>query len=134
MHSSLAGDTRGHGTAPRRYLLVGAGCAVLNQCILIGMDAAGFSATAAVLASFILVTPIAYSFHARWTFRTGHSPARLARFIAGLLANPLVAMFMVWLLREPCGLPMIVTAPVATVLMMILNYLSARWALLHQRP
>lgn len=118
---------------PRRYLVVGAICALLNNIILIGCDAAGLHYAISILLTFVLVLPVSYFVHARWTFRVPPSRLAFSRFIGGSVSSLIVASFAVWLFRGELKLPMLIAAPLATLAMTIYNYLMTRWAVAHNR-
>jgi putative flippase GtrA len=113
---------------PARYLVIGLGCALLNNAILIGADLAGLHYTAATLVTFVTTVPVAYFAHALWTFSATLSWAGFLRFVAGSLSSLLVAAATIALLRGALGLPMVIAAPLATVAMTLYNYLMTRWA------
>jgi putative flippase GtrA len=118
---------------PSRYLVVGAFCALLNNAILIGGDAAGLHYAVCILLTFVLVLPASYLVHAWWTFRVPASWPAFGRFIGGSISSLVVASFAVWLFKGALELPMLIAAPVATVAMAIYNYLMARWAVTRGR-
>lgn len=118
---------------PSRYLVVGASCAVLNNIILIAGDAAGLHYAVAILLTFILVLPLSYLAHAFWTFSAVLSWEAFGRFLMGSLLSLGVASVAVGLLKGGLQLPMLVTAPLATVAMTIYNFLMTRWAVAKHR-
>jgi putative flippase GtrA len=118
---------------PSRYLVVGAFCALLNNAILVGGDAAGLHYAICILLTFVLVLPASYLVHAWWTFRVRATWAAFGRFIGGSISSLAVASFAVWLFKGALGLPMLIAAPLATVAMTIYNYLMARWAVTRGR-
>lgn len=117
---------------PSRYLVIGVTCAVLNNVILISGDFAGLHYAASVFLTFLFVLPASYLAHAYWTFDVALSWPALGRYVLGSLASLAVASFLIWLMRGVFGLPMVVTAPLATIAMTIYNYLMARWAIRHR--
>jgi putative flippase GtrA len=113
---------------PARYLAVGAICAVMNNIILIAGDAAGLHYWSAVLLTFVLVVPPSYVAHASWVFGVRASWHAFGRYVAGTLSSLVVAALAVGLLRGALLLPMVVAAPIATLAMVLYNYLMTRWA------
>ena len=113
---------------PARYLVIGAGCAVLNNAILIGADQAGLHYVAATALTFLTTVPLAYAAHAVWTFNAQLSWRGLARFVAGSLSSLVVAALTIAALCGALGLPMVLAAPLATGAMVIYNFVMARWA------
>lgn len=117
-----------------RYLVIGAVCAVLNNVILIGGDAAGLHYAACVLLTFVLVLPASYLAHACWTFDVPLSWIAFGRFVAGSIASLFVASFAVWTFRGLLLMPMAVAAPLATVAMTAYNFVMTRWAVRWRHP
>lgn len=114
--------------ASLRYLAIGAGCALLNNAILIGADFAGLHYAAATAITFVTTVPLAYAAHALWTFEARLSWRGLGRFVAGSLSSLVVAALTIAALCGALALPMILAAPLATVAMVIYNFAMARWA------
>ena len=114
---------------PRRYATVGALCAAMNNVLLIGGEFAGLHYTASSLLAFAVVTPTAYWLHAAHTFREPLSWRGLGRFTAGLLMGLMIFFLVIALLCSVLELPMIVAAPIATLILFVWNYVSARWAI-----
>lgn len=124
----MSGDTlieRG-----RRYTLVGIVCAVAHNLIVIGADSAGLHYLPATVLSFLLVTPLGYGLHSRFTFRRPLCGAGLLRFTSGVAVGyPMSVGFMI-LFCSGLGLPVVVATPLATLALFAWNYLSAHWAIL----
>lgn len=118
---------------PSRYLAVGALCAVLNNVILICGDAAGLHYSVCILLTFVLVLPASYLVHAWWTFRVPSSWAAFRRFLGGSVSSLIVASLAVGALRGRLAMPMIIAAPLATVVMTLYNFVMAKWALTRGR-
>ncbi|XUU59500.1 GtrA family protein [Erythrobacter sp. HA6-11] len=114
--------------APARYLLVGIGCALLNNVILIGADALGAHYLTAIALTLLITLPLAYLQHALWTFKCKATLAGFVRFVAGSLTSVLIAGALVALLRGVFAWPMLIAAPAATIGMTVFNYVMTRWA------
>lgn len=114
--------------ASLRYLAIGAGCAVLNNAILIGADLSGLHYAAATALTFVVTVPLAYGAHALWTFEARLSWRGLARFVAGSLSSLVIAALTIAALCGALGLPMVLAAPLATAAMVFYNFVVARWA------
>lgn len=110
-----------------RYLAVGAICAAANNVIMIAGDAAGMHYWAAVLLTFLVVPP-SYMAHALWVFGVRISWAAFAHYVAGTISSFGVMVLTIGLLRGVLLLPMVAAAPIATVAMVLYNYLMTRWA------
>lgn len=115
-------------TNEARYLVVGAACALANNAILIGGDAAGLHYTVCILLTFIFVLPLSYLIHAHWSFRAPISWLAFGSFAGGSIVSLFVASAAVGLYRGALEMPMILAGPLATVTMTIYNYLMTRWA------
>lgn len=111
-----------------RYLVVGSICAVANNIILIASDAAGLHYWTAVLLTFVLMVPPSYVVHALWVFKVPASWTAFGHYVAGTLSSLVVAALMIGLLRGVAMLPMVAAAPIATLAMVLYNYLMTRWA------
>jgi putative flippase GtrA len=116
----------------RRYLTVGALCAVTHNVIMIGADFAGLHYVLGTLVSFVVLTPMGYLLHSRFTF---HKPASLAgflRFTAGIAAAYPLSLGLMVLFCSVLEWPVLVAAPLTTVLLIAYNYISAHWAIVRR--
>jgi putative flippase GtrA len=112
-----------------RYLAVSLLCATTNNIILIVGDHLGFGYVELTILTFVLTNSGAYFLHSRFTFRRRSGVSNYWRFMAGgAFAVPL-AIALLAIMCSVWGLPMIIAAPVQTVLMVIYNYLNARFAI-----
>ena len=115
---------------PARYVVVGGVCAVVHNLIMILGDMAGIHYLPMNFISFSVVTPLGYFMHSGFTFGAHHSWRSFLRFAAGLASGfPLTLMTMA-LLCTGLNVPMIIAAPVATIILFLWNYASAHWAIL----
>ena len=113
-----------------RYTLVGIVCALAHNLIVIGADLAGLHYLPATLLSFVLVTPLGYGLHSRYTFRRPLCTAGLLRFTSGVAVGyPISVAFMI-LFCSVLKLPVLVATPLATLALFVWNYFSAHWAIL----
>ena len=120
---------------PARYLVVGAACAITHNLLMIAGDAVGLHYFPLTLLSFMLVTPLAFCLHLRFTFAETASVSRFFRFALGVAAAYPVALLSMFVLVSLLHLPMVLAAPIATVMMFCWNYVSASLAILGQfRP
>jgi putative flippase GtrA len=120
---------------PSRYLVIGAVCALLNNLILIGGDAAGLHYIASIMLTFMMVLPVSYLAHACWTFDVALSWTAFGRFVIGSVSSLFVASLTIWFFFALLGLPMAASAPLATVAMTVYNFAMTRWAIRrHARP
>jgi putative flippase GtrA len=116
----------------RRYLTVGALCAVTHNVIMIGSDFAGVHYLPATLLSFAVVTPLGYFLHCRFTFREAHSLEGFLRFMVGIAVGYPLSLALMMLFCSGLGLPVLIAAPLATVALFVFNYLSAHWAIVRR--
>ena len=122
------------GSVGGRYLIVGAVCAALNNILLIGADWVGLHYSAAIALTIAITLPIAYFSHALWTFSSQISIQSFARFVAGSFSSVVVAAALVAGLRGWIGMPMLFAAPIATILMVLYNFVMTRWAVSNRKP
>ena len=114
----------------RRYTLVGIVCALAHNLVVIGADLAGLHYLPATVVSFLLVTPLGYGLHSRYTFRRPLCTSGLLRFTSGVAVGyPISVAFMI-LFCSGLNLPVVVATPLATLALFVWNYLSAQWAIL----
>ena len=116
----------------RRYLTVGALCAVTHNVIMIGADFAGLHYVLATFVSFLILTPMGYLLHCRFTFREAVSAAGFLRFTAGIIAAYPLSLGLMVLFCTGLGWPVLVAAPLTTVLLIVYNYISAHWAIVRR--
>lgn len=116
-------------TRAAAHIAVSAACLVTHNAVMIGADFAGVSLAAAMLASFCVVVVLGYSLHSLITFREQLSWHGLQRYTAAMSANLVMAFALTFLLRDAFALPMIIAAPAASILMIAVNFLLSRWAI-----
>lgn len=116
----------------RRYLTVGALCALIHNLIMIGSDFAGVHYLPATLISFAVVTPLGYFLHCRFTFRRAHSLEGFLRFMAGIAVGYPLSLALMALFCSVMGLRVLIAAPLATGVLFVFNYLSAHWAIVRR--
>ncbi|MCU0736312.1 MAG: GtrA family protein [Methylotetracoccus sp.] len=119
-------------TRSAAYLAVSALCLVTHNAVMIAGDAAGLPLSASVLLSFCVVVVLGYVGHSRLTFREPMTAGRFSRYALAMAANLPTAFVTVWLARDVVGLPMIVAAPLSTVVSIGINFLFSRWAIVHR--
>ena len=112
-----------------RYTLVGGICAVSYNAIMIfGSKAGGDYVSLSVLA-YLVVVPVGYLLHARFTFRTRLSWQEFVRFALAVAASFPVYFCVIAALCSGLRLNIAVAAPLATIAMYCWNYASTHWAL-----
>ena len=93
-------------------------------------ERAGFGyAPGSILAPFAGI-PTGYLLHAGFTFGSGRSWSAFLRFAGSIPTGFPISLVTVALLSGGAGLPMVVAAPVATLVLFVWNYATAHWAIL----
>ena len=116
----------------RRYLSVGALCAVIHNVIMIGADFAGIYYVLSTLISFVVLTPLGYGLHSRFTFHRPITLAGFLRFTAGIIAAYPLSLGLMVLFCSGFGWPVLIAAPLTTVALIVYNYISAHWAIVRR--
>jgi len=114
---------------PFAYLLVSACCFAGHNIIMIGVDKLGGPLWLAVLLSFGIIGLIGYTLHSLVTFQRPFSISAFTRYIAGMSVNIPVVFVITWFWHSWLGFIMLVAAPLASVCMLLMNFLLSRWAI-----
>jgi putative flippase GtrA len=112
-----------------RYGLVAALCMATHNLVMIAADRAGVAMPVAVLLSFGLVLLLGFALHSRFTFAVRGDLASLLRYAAAMAANLPLTILLLWLLVDLLAWPMVLAAPVATIVLVVVNYFASRWAI-----
>jgi len=112
-----------------RYTIVGGVCAATHNIVMILGDFAGAHYVPMTLVSFSLVTPLGYLLHCGFTFGERLSLQGLLRFTSGVAAGFPLSLAVMAILCSGLRLPVVVAAPIATAVLFLWNYASARWAI-----
>lgn len=104
-------------------------CLVLHNLWMIATDSLGMMLPLAVLSSFLVVNTAAYVLHSLISFRREMSVAAWLRYLLAMSANIPLAMAAIWIWAGPVGLPMHWAAPIASLCMIVINYLLAYWTI-----
>jgi putative flippase GtrA len=112
------------------YLIVAGFCLGLHNATLIMADVYGFAIWITILLSFVIVSIAGYVGHSVVTFTQRLSWRALFRYSLAMAGNIPTAYALVWLLREFLGLPMLFVAPASSIIMLAINYVLSRWAIL----
>ena len=115
---------------PIRYIVVGAICALVHNVVMIVGDFLGFHYLPMNFVSFGIVTLLGYLLHSGFTFRGQPSIAAFLCFAAGLAVGFPISLLVMAILCTGLGIPVILAAPIATVVLFVWNYASAHWAIL----
>ncbi len=112
-----------------RYTMVGAICAALSNLAIILGDWFGVHYVLMTIASFAVVTPLAYLMHAGFTFREQGSLRGFLRFTAGVATTFPVFLLFVASLSTGLRVPVALAAPIATLMAYVWNYAMAHWTI-----
>jgi putative flippase GtrA len=113
------------------YGMIAALCAGLHLAILVLGDAMGLHFALLVTLSFIACVIVGYFLHCRFTFEIAPTLPELGRYTVAMTANYPLTLACVWLAHDRFGMPMVIAAPLSTVLLTAYNFLSSRWAVAH---
>jgi len=131
-HRHPGSAVRAHPVAGRtaRYTIVGAICALAYNAVMILGDLAGEHYVPMTILSFGIVTPLGYLIHSNFTFREQLSLRGFLRFASGAAAGFPLSLLSMAILCTGLGLPVVIAAPIATIILFLWNYASAHWAIL----
>jgi len=111
-----------------RYLAVSGFCLVLHNAIIIGATEAGLHYAGASVLSFLIVAASGFVLHGKFTFGADLELAGFARYVAGMALNLPLSIALLWLLIDVAGSPVTLAAPLATLCLLVWNYIASRWA------
>jgi putative flippase GtrA len=117
-----------------RYLVVAAICMITHNAIVIGGDAVGIVMPVAVSISFGIVVLLGFFLHSRYTFAVKGDGRSLLRYTAAMALNLPLNILLLWLLFDLMRWPMVVASPVATIVMLAVNFFASRWAITARGP
>lgn len=127
---SMFGEAESHAPSRNfRYLAGAALCALVNNVVLIGVDALQWPLISGVLLSWLLGGGTGFVWHSRLTYNMALSFAAFLRFMAGALLGIPLAWAMLWLCTSPFGWPMWLAGPVSTVILFCYHYINAFMAI-----
>ena len=115
---------------PARYIIVGATCAALYNLVMILGERAGVGYVWSSICSLFAVIPAGYLLHAGFTFGKDLSWSAFLRFAGSILASFPISLLTIALLSSGAGLPMLIAAPLATLVLFVWNYAITHWAIL----
>ena len=108
------------------YVGVSGLCLLMHNLWMIATDNLGMMLPLAVLSSFLLVNTAAYVLHSLISFRREMSVAAWLRYLLAMSATNIpLTWAATWIWAEAVGLPMYWASPIASVCMIIVNYLLA---------
>jgi putative flippase GtrA len=116
-----------------RYLVVAAFCAGLHNAIMITLDYFGVHYGISLLVSAAVLIPTGFYLQSRFTFSVSGSWSAFWRYAAVMIVNTPLSFIFLWLLYDVMALPMIIAAPISTLVLLAWNYLASGWAVQHRR-
>ena len=125
--------TRSSWLLPVRYLAVGAICALGQNAVIIGGELLGYHYTLTATLGATLFGALGYALHSRFTYDQPLSWRACGRFIIGLGSSYVLAIAILAIFRDILDVPMIITAPVATIIVTIWGFAASRWAIVLRR-
>lgn len=114
------------------YGAVSAVCLSMHNAVMIGGDWLGWPYFGSILVSFSLSAVTGYILHSLVTFGEPISMRRFMRYAMAMMANIPIAFVAIWVWHDLAGLAMLWASPIATVCMVVVNFLLSRWAILSQ--
>lgn len=116
-----------------RYGTVSLVCFIINNLLLIGLDALGLPLWASLAASAAMIIVIGFILQSNFTFAVPLKWSAFGRYSVMMLPNVPVAYALLWLLNQQLAFPMYFSAPITTAILVIWNAAGSHWAL-HRRP
>lgn len=104
-------------------------CLVIHNLCMIVADSLGVTLLLAVLSSYLMVVVTGYVLHSLISFRRKMNVTAFLRYALAMSANIPLAMATTWVWTGPVGLPMYWASPIATICMILINYLLSHWAI-----
>ena len=114
---------------PSAYLLVGACCTILVNIVLIAGDALGLPYLVSCAVCLFGVGAVGYVSHSRWTFRRPLSWTAYGRFVLGMSSSTSIVVLALFVGVTLLHYPVSLVSPIITALMIVWNFLCARWAI-----
>ena len=114
---------------PTRFAIVGLVCAATHNAIVISAVWLGLHYALACVISYLVVVVLGFVLHVRFTFEKPATAASFWRYAVGMAANYPLTLALLFVMCDIGGWPVTVAAPVATVLLIVWNFLASRWAI-----
>lgn len=130
--SAKSAAVRSWAGRPLRYCTVGVICASVSNGVIVGGDLAGFAYPILVAMALILTTPLGYIMHSQFTYGRALSIGRFARFVAGATGGSLLYVALMAGLCSGLRVPVWLASPTVTVIVLLWNVGTSRWAILHR--
>ena len=114
---------------PARFVMVGLVCAAAHNAIMIAGDWWHIHYAVSCVLSYAIVVVLGFALHVRFTFGQQASLDSFGRYALAMAANYPVTLALLFVMCDVAGWPVAIAAPVATVIMMVWNFLASRWAI-----
>lgn len=111
------------------YITISAICLISHNIILILSDILGIKLHFSIIISFLSVTSLGYLLHSVATFKRKIEFIGAFRYFFAMSVNIPMAFIVTWFWNNIMDLSMIVAAPVATVCMLLINFMLSHWAI-----
>lgn len=111
------------------YLCVSGGCFLGHNAIMIVAESLRAALWLAILLSFTAIATVGYILHSRFTFKQPLSFLAFGRYTISMLLNIPLSFATTWFWYSWLEFPMPVAAPLASLCMIMLNFLLSRWAI-----
>ena len=112
-----------------RFALVGLVCAAAHNVIMIAGDFAGLHYGISLVVSYLLVVVLGFALHVRFTFGQPATREAFWRYAIAMVANYPATLALLFVLCDLAKIPVVIAAPIATVVMFAWNYIVTRWAI-----
>jgi putative flippase GtrA len=116
-------------SVPVRFAMVGLACAATHNLIVIAADRWHVHYALSCAVSYAVVVVLGFALHVGFTFQQLPSLASFLRYALSMAANYPITIALLFVLSDLAGWPVAVSAPVATVAMIVWNFLASRWAI-----
>jgi len=124
---------RSLGWGTLRYGIVSLICFIVNNALLIGLDAMHVPLGLTLLISAGLMILLGFVLQALITFSVPLTWAAFGRYTLVMLPNIPGAYILLWLLKIWLEVPMHYAAPIVTTIMLLWNGVGSVWALRRKR-
>ncbi|EBI0064990.1 TPA: GtrA family protein [Citrobacter amalonaticus] len=111
------------------YLCISGCCFLGHNAIMIVADSLCVALWLAILLSFAIIATVGYILHSLFTFKQPLSFAGFGRYTISMLLNIPLAFVSTWIWYHWLEFPMTIAAPLASLCMLVLNFLLSRWAI-----
>lgn len=115
--------------APIRFAIVGLLCATAHNAILLAADLWHIHYALSCAISYVIVVSLGFALHVRYTFQQPATAASFWRYGLSMAANYPLTLALLFLMCDIAGWPVAVAAPMATALLLAVNFLASRWAI-----